>query len=73
MRSVGSGKRDELFGPPALEVLGNSPANLSALVCADTKPAPLQQPFKVMSIKEFSRRVGMLIRGEISVCLPGRP
>ena len=59
-----------MFGASVLEVPGNSPARFSLLVQTQ-RLAPLQQPFKVLSIRDLSRIVGMLIRGKISVSLLG--
>ena len=59
-----------MFGASILEVPGNSPAHFSLLVQTQ-RLASLQKPFKVLSIRDHSRRVGMLIRGKISVSLLG--
>lgn len=67
-----SWKERQIFGRPALEVLGNAPAYLSAPVCGGTKASPGQQPSQEMSIKDLSKMFGMLIRGKISVSLQGR-
>ena len=59
-----------MFGASILEVPGNSPAHFSFLGQTQ-RLASLQKPFKVLSIRDHSRRVGMLIRGKISVSLLG--